>query len=228
MDLQAFPSFKPFLEITDQHASLAGYRFRGLQDFPTDLHPYITSFAKELKNAAKSDELREELDRAILLCESEAIRKVMVVTCKEIDVWPPDFENEDQRDIAGIAFALWNQQRSLDEDPVMNQQHKRLNMTAFFIVDFAFFAGIPEAGETSTAGKRTLNDFLLRAKRQQPNLKDKMKKAVLGVLEEFFPESTKLEFKAWFDSQWDYIALSAAFAAGIAIASWLFSNTRRK
>ena len=222
MDTAAFSNFADFLNRTAPHAEAAGYRFRGLQDFPSDLHAYLTEFADALKRARPEDPLRDELRRALAICETEAIRKVMVVTCKELDLFPPP--DDETTEISGIAFALHAQQQSLDQDPIVAARHKQLNMTAFFIADFAHFARIPEASETSASGKQKLSDFLNKAKDRKP--KDKWKKPVLRLIDEFCPRAIKKELTDFFDSRGELLALGTAFAAGVALAA-LFLGKRR-
>lgn len=222
MDTTTFPSFEEFLLKTARHAEIAGFRFRGLQDFPEELHAFLSDFAAKLRSAGSEDPLRRDLMRALGVCEKEAIRKVMVVTCKELDLFPP--KTDETSDIAGIAFALYAQHQSLEEDPVISARYKQLNMTAFFIADFAHFAGIPEAAETSPSGRKTLNEFLEKAKEKKP--KSSWKRAVLDVIDEFFPASVKKDVTDFFDSHSDVLALGAAFAAGVAIAA-LFLGKRK-
>jgi hypothetical protein len=222
MDISAFKQFEEFLTRTAPYAELAGYRFRGLQDFPANMHGYLQAFARTVYNADGADPVREDLRRALAICEAEAIRKVMVVTCKELDLFPPP--EDETSEIAGIAFALYTQQQALDLDQVVQARHKQLNMTAFFLADFAHFAGVPEAKETSNAGKRTLNDFLNKAKDRKP--KDKWKLAVFKIIDEFFPSSVKKDVTTFFDSHGELVVLGTVFAAGVALAALLLGKRR--
>jgi hypothetical protein len=220
MDVKAFASFEEFLMRTAPFAEVSGYRFRSLQDFPREMHEYLEVFGRSLCLADSDDPLREHLKRALAICEAEAIRKVMVVTCKELDLFPPP--DEEDSEIGGIAFALYMQQQALDLDAVVSDRHKHLNMTAFFIADFASFSGVPEAKETSANGKRTLNEFLNKAKERKP--KDKWKRAVFKIIDEYFPSSVKKDVTDFFDTHGELVVLG--IAAGVAIAAFLLGKRR--
>ena len=211
MDSDGFPAFKEFLNKTEPYARSEGFRFRGIENFPATLRPFLTDAAHALVAAREDSPLREDLRRALLLCESEAIRKVMVATCRELDLWPPRELNEG---IQQTAWALYTHQKSLDSDAIISARHNRLTLTAFFIVDFAAASGVAEATETSEGGKKLLKEFLTSAHQHKPKVSLKA-----AVLEALAGTSLRKEVGEWLDNYWDPVLVGAsAFAAGVALA----------
>ena len=211
MDSDAFPAFKEFLNKTEPYARTEGFRFRSIENFPVTQRPFLTEAAHALVAAREDSPLREDLRRALLLCESEAIRKVMVATCRELDLWPP---RELTEGIQQTAWALYTHQKSLDSDAVISSRHNSLTLTAFFIVDFAAAAGLAEATETSEGGKKLLKEFLTSANQHKPRVSLKA-----AILEAIAGTNLRKEVAEWFDNYWDpLVVATSAFAAGVALA----------
>ena len=220
MDADAFPAFKDFLIKTEPYARTEGFRFRGINHFPATLRAFLAEVSANLAEAPEDAPLREDLKRALLLCESEAIRKVMVATCRELDLWPPTDLSEG---IQQTAWALYTHQKSLDSDSVIASRHNSMTLTAFFIVDFAASAGVPEATETSEGGRKLLKEFLTAAQHHKPGIRAKLKAVVMGALE---GTHYRKEVAEWLDNYWEPLLVGAsAFAVGVAVAALLI---RRK
>ena len=229
MNPESFPSFKELITKTSTIAADEGFRFRGFKHFPNH-ETFLKDFAERLTAAADETPLRDDLNRAILICESEAIRKVMIVTCKELGIWPqeegakatgPDSWTSPDSPLTQTAYALWMHQHSLDSDQVLVDRHKILTMTAFFIVDFAHAAGIPEAAKTTEGGKKLLMDFLDMAKKEQPG-KVSFKKALKDVIRDWATPGIRKDLWSWLDSNWDGLLIGGvAFAVGVTVASLL-------
>ena len=234
MDVDAFPCFKDFLIRTRATAETDGYRFKTDLSYPTQEREFIGMFAKQVSSAPLGSSLRDELERAILICESEAIRKVMVITCKELAIWPKDRNLSDEKlscesGIEQTAYALWMHEESLDQDPIIAERHKLLTMTAFFIVDFAHWAGVPEASEVSPGGKKLLEDFLSSARTYNPSLSDRLKSVLTDIVKVWAPPNIKKELKNWVDYNWDSVLVGGlAFAAGMFVAAMLAGLKRRR
>ena len=227
MDLESFAAFTEFLTKTEESARDQGFRFRGIAYFPVSLHPFLESFAKSLVEAPEFSPLKEQLNRAILLCESEAIRKVMIVTCKELGAWPTGSEASDfDTPLEQTAYALWLHQKSLEEDEIILGRHKQRTMTAFYIVDFAHAAGVAEAGETTEGGQKMLNDFLKSAKISKKS-KNKIRNSLLETVESWAPKGVQKEVENFLESNANtFFVGAAAFAAGAIVAGLL--NLRKR
>ena len=221
MDFEAFPAFKDFLLKSEPYARSEGFRFREISSFPVNLQPFLIEKQNELLSAEPDSPIRDDLRRALLLCESEAIRKVMVATCRELDLFPPN-QNGLTEGIEQTAWALYTHQKSLYNDSVISSRHTRLTLTAFFIVDFAAAAGFQEATETSEGGKKLLKEFLKSAQVHKPGFRAVLRDIVLDALDGFH---LRKEVSEWLDSNWDPIFVGAgAFAAGVALAALLFKR----
>jgi hypothetical protein len=236
MDIASFPAFKDFLTRTEESARREGFRFKNKNAFPVEDQQYLDEFALTVRSSAPDSDLRDDIDRAIIICESEAIRKVMVMTCKELGVWPaPDSKSGDKEynahdanpSLEQTAYALWMHEKSLQGDEVIAARHKKQTMTAFFIVDFAHFAGVPEASKATEGGKKLLNDFLHAAKNYNPTVSEKLKRTLSRAVKEWAPPNLKNELNNWIDYNWDAVLVGGiAFAAGMIVAS-LFAGAKR-
>lgn len=133
--------------------------------------PAVKSFADRL--ASKEPELLEELDKAFRIIVAESARNMMIATVKGLGLFPPSptpagISEEDccyedaSASLPVIAQRLYNDslRRQRDECGSTRRLHRRA-MTAAFLVDFAYHAGVtlPEIPETY---QTLLQEFALR------------------------------------------------------------------
>lgn len=239
LDQDTFPAFAEFLQATRDYATSSGFRFR-LSDFTQNHNSIINQYMHLIKTNESA--VIRDIEKAAKICEQESIRNVMMTTCKELHLWPPQVEDHLQsmaytdtsEPLETIAWALFNFQRNLDASSQESVAiRERLHRTASYIVDFAH-AAVPERSITqnmSRTGSDVMGRFMTRVKEYTDSqhydgssLKKAIRANLSGVVDERFLD----ELDRWFELHWETVAVGGiAFFAGLAIASLAFATRRR-
>ncbi len=230
MDFDSFPTFREFLEATQDYGRTSGYRFR-IGDVPEASRSVVSKYIARIRSGEGG--IAEDLMRAQKICEQEGIRNVMISTCKELNLWPPKSPDRLQsmaytdmsEPLETIAWALFNYDKSLKEIP----NHENQRRTASYLVDFAH--AVDQPIEISKAGSQLLLQFLERAKEWTDSHKVKrgnLREVILQKLNEFADPTFIREIESWFDQHWEAIAVGGiALVAGFALAAFVFGSRNK-
>jgi hypothetical protein len=212
--------------------------------------PLVREFHEKLKLGDK--ELMDATLRAYHLSMSEGVRRGIIATCQELDLWPPssspqgippeDCAYEDTAEpLVVIAQRIYNDEMRREKDDGMRQLSRRAN-TASFIVDFAIEQGVkmPPLSESHT---QMLEEFMARVaewtqgRQDQPgpsSISTRARRAFLaGLGPGSAAEQLRQQIKAQWSKNWETTAgtlinISMVALAAAAGAATLHRMARRK
>jgi len=170
LDERSFPQFASLLQVSQKFASRHGCRFQPIrsevgarEEYDGEAahlvaDPVFRDYMARLKPAdgtVGAVLLMEELHHAQRILVAESARKIMVSTCKELDLFPPspspsgvahtDCRYEEEGTVLEVAMRLYNDQAARlaeESEHGVSSMYFKVR-TASFLLDVAEVAGVP-------------------------------------------------------------------------------------